>query len=82
MTSAERLNIISRSLKWYDTAELNRANFQKLIIELVDEVFAKTNKQPTADDDEDHGYCPVCAGSGEGRFSGSTCSNCGGCGEI
>lgn len=27
------------------------------------------------------GYCPNCAGSGEGRYDGSRCSSCKGTGE-
>ena len=35
------------------------------------------------DDDEDEGMiCPACNGSGEGMYDGSTCSRCGGYGEI
>ena len=26
--------------------------------------------------------CPACNGSGEGRYDGSTCSNCRGTGEV
>jgi len=34
-------------------------------------------------DDEDEGMiCPACNGSGEGGYDGSTCSRCGGYGEI
>ena len=34
------------------------------------------------DDDEDDGYCNACAGTGEGRYDGSSCSDCGGKGFV
>jgi hypothetical protein len=36
---------------------------------------------PEDDADEDEGgYCPQCAGSGEGMYDGTRCSSCGGSG--
>jgi len=26
--------------------------------------------------EEDDGYCPTCAGTGEGQYDGSSCSDC------
>ena len=32
-------------------------------------------------ENEEGGYCPACAGSGEGQYEGSRCSTCKGRGE-
>lgn len=34
------------------------------------------------EEDDGHGICPTCSGSGEGMYDGSTCSRCGGKGEV
>ncbi len=33
-------------------------------------------------EEEEGGYCPQCAGSGEGMYEGSRCGTCGGSGEV
>ncbi len=40
---------------------------------------AECGDEPDTDDDEP-GYCPHCAGSGEGMYDGTRCSSCGGSG--
>ena len=36
----------------------------------------------TIETDLEEGYCPVCNGSGEGLYDGSTCISCRGCGYV
>ncbi len=36
----------------------------------------------TEPEEEVVGYCPTCAGSGEGQHDGTTCPDCKGRGEI
>lgn len=31
---------------------------------------------PAEDASEDDGYCPTCAGTGEGQYDGQRCSDC------
>ncbi len=33
-------------------------------------------------EEEDRGYCPACAGSGEGQYDGTRCPDCKGRGEL
>jgi hypothetical protein len=53
--------------------------------EYDDAVFA-TSEEPDDEpndcqDEEEHGYCPSCSGSGEVAYDGSTCWQCKGKGK-
>jgi DnaJ-class molecular chaperone len=41
----------------------------------------KAEQKDILDEDEDH-TCVACTGTGEGHWDGSSCTNCGGKGEI
>jgi DnaJ-class molecular chaperone len=47
-----------------------------------DAVFATSGYDEPDGKEEEHGYCPSCSGSEEGRVDGSTCWQCKGKGEV
>jgi len=61
----------------YITEELERDNpYNQWVHEHI------TDPEPEDEPEEDDGYCYACAGTGEGRYDGSSCSSCGGKGYV
>ncbi len=52
------------------------------LVKQLEEEEIEEIEEPDEDEDDYDNTCPTCNGCGEGRYDGSSCSDCGGSGVI